>query len=440
MNTNTLESYSINGSQVTRTFQSATGSWISSIDNLSDSALPPNSAWWQSFLRGGIVHVDGHGGPPQRIRSVDAFCGCGGLTLGASQAAIATGRRLESVAAIDVDEDGLAVHQANFGTKYLLHANASTLVDWHVSGAGAASKFSYHPEILDSRLANEVGKIDLFLAGPPCQGHSNLNNKTRREDPRNLLYLTAIALGVGLHARAIVLENVPEVVNDKSDVVNTAKALLKAAGYAWIDSGKLAADDLGGAQTRRRYFLIATKVDVVDESLTIKTAANGLKHSARSLEWAIGDLLHGLCEEQKTGIMDTVPVLSEENLARIHHLFDNDLYNLPDAVRPNCHKDGNSYPSVYGRLWWDKPSQTITTGFLTPGRGRHIHPIRRRAITPHEAARIQSFPDTFSFVVDESNAPSRASLQKWIGDAVPPLLGYAATLPLMVRLPASGSD
>jgi DNA (cytosine-5)-methyltransferase 1 len=96
--------------------------------------------------------------------------------------------------------------------------------------------------------------------------------------------------------------------------------------------------------------------------------------------------------------------------------------------------DERIYPSVYGRLWWHKPSQTITTGFLTPGRGRYIHPLRPRVIMPHEAARIQSFPDTFSFVVDPSTPPSRTGLQKWIGDAVPPLLGYAATLPLMVRM------
>jgi DNA (cytosine-5)-methyltransferase 1 len=434
MNTDSLETFSVDGSQIVRTLTSSTRSWISSVDNLSDPNAPPASAWWQSFLRGGAVYVHEEAGKAQVVRSVDAFCGCGGLTLGATQAAIAAGRRLVSVAAIDVDEDGLEVHKANFGTKHLLHANASTLVDWHISGAGDDSRFAYEPEILDPGLAAEVGKIDLFLAGPPCQGHSNLNNKTRREDPRNLLYLTAIALGVGLRARAIVLENVPEVVNDKSDVVNTAKALLKEAGYNWIDSGILAADDLGGAQTRRRYFLIATKVAATTESLTIKAVGKSLKRGANPLSWAIGDLLSDLSKEPKTGVMDTVPELSEDNLIRIHHLFDNDLDNLPDSVRPDCHKDGNTYPSVYGRLWWDKPSQTITTGFLTPGRGRHVHPLRRRVITPHEAARIQSFPDTFKFVVDENKAPSRNSLQKWIGDAVPPLLGYAATLPLMVRM------
>jgi DNA (cytosine-5)-methyltransferase 1 len=154
----------------------------------------------------------------------------------------------------------------------------------------------------------------------------------------------------------------------------------------------------------------------------------------QSIEWAIGDLLDPNGLKKVNGIMNSTPVMSEDNVIRINHLFDNELYDLPDSVRPDCHKNGNTYPSVYGRLRWDKPSGTITTGFLTPGRGRYIHPLERRVITPHEAARIQTFPDTFNFVVDPTTPPSRASLTKWIGDAVPPLLGYAATLPLMLRI------
>ena len=429
-----LETYSLTESRIARTVSVASKSWTSTVENRADAGQTPAAGWWQSFLRGGSVYLDSLIGKPNKIRSVDAFCGSGGLTLGATQAAIATGHLFESVAAIDVDADGLAIHQANFGTKHILHSNASSLVDWHVSGEGEKSRFAYEPEILDPALAGEVGSIDLFLAGPPCQGHSNLNNKTRREDPRNLLYVTAVALGVGLLAKSIVIENVPEVVNDKSDVVGIAKALLKSSGYSWIDSGVLVADQMGGAQTRKRYFLIASRVSAPACELSIKDVAKGLKHAARSLEWAIGDLLSNSSQTPKMSIMDTTPVLSADNLMRIQHLFDNNLHDLPNEVRPDCHKDGHTYPSVYGRLWWDKPAQTITTGFLTPGRGRYVHPLLPRVITPHEAARIQSFPDTFSFVVDPSNPPSRTGLQKWIGDAVPPLLGYAATLPLMVRM------
>lgn len=113
---------------------------------------------------------------------------------------------------------------------------------------------------------------------------------------------------------------------------------------------------------------------------------------------------------------------------RIDYLFDNDLYELPDAVRPDCHKNGHTYRSVYGRLKWENPSPTITTGFLTPGRGRYIHPRQRRTLTPHEAARIQAFPDSFSFLSVEGNDLTKKTLTKLIGQAVPPPLGHAAAL------------
>lgn len=122
-----------------------------------------------------------------------------------------------------------------------------------------------------------------------------------------------------------------------------------------------------------------------------------------------------------------------ENCDRIKWLFDNDAYELPNAERPDCPKDGHTYPSVYGRMFWDKPAQIITAGFLTPGRGRNVHTNRPRVITPHEAARIQAFPDSFRFVVNGRD-PARHAITKWIGDAVPSVLGSAAMLPLFTEL------
>lgn len=428
-----METYRFEGQTIIRELSAGGRVWRSGVENLAEKDASADSAWWQSFLRGSAVFPESAEPELPPIRSVDAFCGCGGLTLGAAQAAIALGRRLESVAAIDVDEGALEVHKFNFGTTHTIAGNASSVVDFHVSGSGEQSRFAYEPEIIEPRLSAEVGKVDLFLAGPPCQGHSNLNNRTRREDPRNLLYLTAVALGVGLKAKLIAIENVPEVINDKSGVVKASKALLRAANYKFIDEGVLSAHELGGAQTRKRYFLIAARDAAGVEELTIKGVASGMKRAERSLRWAIADLMRGPKDEPKAGIMDATPVMSEENRIRINHLFDTGAYDLDDEVRPDCHKDGHTYPSVYGRLHWEKPSQTITTGFSTPGRGRYIHPERRRVITAHEAARIQSFPDTFRFVVN-GHDPSRLALTKWIGDAVPPLLGYAATLPLLTRL------
>lgn len=424
-----IERYAIEDGRVTRELRLGDSVWRSSIQNLADAKVVGHAAWWQSFLRGGCV-ITNETSTVRPLRTVDVFCGCGGLTLGAAQAALAVGRKFEAIAAIDVDAGGLEVHRANFGTKNLFHTSASSLVDFHVSGSASEARFAYEPEIIDAALAEEVGNVDLFLAGPPCQGHSNLNNKTRREDPRNLLYLTAVALAVGLKSHMIVIENVPEVVNDKSGVVVSAKALLKASGYTFIDSGVLAANDIGWAQTRKRFFLIAAKLGRGKPPLTLKMVSGALKRDALPLGWAIGDLMREKGSSANTGVMDTVPALSEENRSRIAWLFANDKHVLPNHERPDCHKDGHSYPSVYGRMFWDKPAQTITTGFLTPGRGRYIHPLQPRVITPREAARIQAFPDSFRFVVN-GHDPARVAVSKWIGDAVPPVLGYAAMFPLL---------
>jgi DNA (cytosine-5)-methyltransferase 1 len=239
-----------------------------------------------------------------------------------------------------------------------------------------------------------------------------------------------LALAVGLKAKMVIIENVPDVINDRSSVVTAAKALLWASGYRFVDDGILAAHAMGGAQTRKRHFLIATLRKPPRDHLTLKSVAAGLEREAQSVEWAIGDLMQGASAMAATGVMNTVPALSEENMARIEWLFKNDKYDLPNEERPDCHKDGHSYPSVYGRMYWERPAQTITTGFLTPGRGRYIHPLQPRVITPREAARIQAFPDSFRFVVNGED-PARNALTKWIGDAVPPVLGYAAALPLV---------
>lgn len=400
----------------------------SSISDIADGRISADKAWWQSFLRGSLTEITGPSNGTLRI--VDIFSGCGGLTLGVIEAARAFGFDVVPIAAVDVDATALAVYQHNIKPQITLNVDASSLVDYMVLGNGDAANFPYTPEIICDRLRAEVGKVDILVAGPPCQGHSNLNNRTRRDDPRNILYVTTVAIAVALGVKAVLIENVPEVVNDKNSVVFTAMTLLRNAGYTFIDSGVLATHSLGGAQTRKRYFLTAVRSDQRQPLVNLELVKGALGRKPGAVRWAIGDL-----EKVKPiGIMNTVPVLSAENVARVNYLFDNDVDNLPNHIRPDCHKDGTTYNSVYGRMWWNRPAPTLTTGFLTPGRGRFVHPRQRRVLTPHEAARIQFFPDSYSFVGAMISEPSRTLLTKWIGDAVPPLLGYAAAMPMMTSL------
>lgn len=376
----------------------------------------PALAWWQNFLKG---HEPLFASKSTRgaVRIVDLFCGCGGLALGICEGLSAAGFDPRIEAAVDVDADALKVYAHNLQPTLLVNASVPTLVDFQIFGQENSSEFAYDPIILNRQIEALKGQIDLICAGPPCQGHSNLNNHSRREDPRNLLYLSVPAVAIGLDVPVVVIENVPDVTNDRYGVVKTATALLQAAGYVITDH-IIQASALGCAQARRRYFIVACK-GMVPEAL--ESVLRALKKEPVDVQWAIGDLL----DVDGGNLFDSVSVLSLENQRRIDYLFEADLYELPNSIRPDCHKDGHTYGSVYGRLRWDKPAQTITTGFMSPGRGRFIHPLKRRSLTPHEAARLQSFPDTFKFIVPANPAPSRKSLSKWIGDAVPSVMGYA---------------
>ena len=103
-----------------------------------------------------------------------------------------------------------------------------------------------------------MGGCDILVAGPPCQGHSNLNNHSRRDDPRNNLYISVAAYAALLKPKYIAIENVQTVVHDKSSVVSRTKSLLKSLGYT-ISEVTINGTDIGLAQTRKEHFLLAKK-------------------------------------------------------------------------------------------------------------------------------------------------------------------------------------
>ncbi|WP_420890544.1 DNA cytosine methyltransferase [Dietzia kunjamensis] len=385
---------------------------------------PPNADgafadWWGSYIRGGKFLPDR---AAKTLKIVDLFSSVGGLSLGALEAASAVGLRGVPLLAADVDERALQVYRANIRPRQFAPESVRGMLDFRVSGSGAEAEFAYKPEVLDERLSSLAGSVDLVLAGPPCQGHSSLNNHSRHEDPKNLLYLTVPAAAVALNARHVVIENVPNVVADRHGVVQTTIALMRAAGYK-ISQGVLAADRFGWPQTRKRFFLVASRDSA---PLPLGTVARSLSRQPLPVSWLLNDLSDRALDD--ADIMNSVPRLSQENAMRVAWLHKNNEHNLPNAIRPDCHKNGTTYSATYGRMFADQPAPTITGGFLTPGRGRFIHPTQHRVLTPREAARIQGFPDWFDFSANPATPPSRTEVSRWIGNAVPSILGFAATL------------
>lgn len=379
---------------------------------------PDVGDWWKAYLRGETVTSDASRGP---LRTVELFCGPGGLALGFKQACSELGFEMRSVAAVDQDAEAVTVYRRHNATRTTSTSSVSTLVDYRVRGQGDACRFRYEPEMLTPEFADLVGHVDVVLAGPPCQGHSNLNNRTRRTDKRNELYLTAPAIGIAVGAPVIIIENVQAVIHDRKEVVQSTIALLATAGYQ-LTTGVIKAGELGWPQRRDRYFLVARKDRAPIPLETMKAAFR--RPEPLDLWWAIGDIENA----PEDDFMNLRPNFSDENRQRIDWLFDNNLHDLDNSQRPDCHKDGTTYNAVYGRLYADRPAPTITTGFLTPGRGRYIHPTQRRVLTPREAARLQGFPDSYDFRLAGSEIPPKVKLTKWIGDAVPMPLGYLAGL------------
>ena len=392
------------------------------------------TVWWHSYLRGFQPQAEKQIG---ELRVAELFCGPGGLAQGVKQFCREVGLDFKSVATADIDESAVAVYTSNHRTEPRFvkagpDGDMEKLVKYEHEGVAEKARFRTKPSLIDPdwKSLREEGGVDLLLAGPPCQGHSNLNIKKpgpefhpeKPYDLRNLHYLDVPAMAVALDCPMVIIENVPAVRWDKKNVVETARRLFLDAGYK-VETGVLKASAMGWPQNRSRYFMVASRIaDPLPLDKTAEMLAVGKDNL--DLWWAISEYE----EVEDDGRMFRQANRTPENNARINYLFENGLHDLPDSQRPPCHSEKeHSYKSVYGRLKKDMPAPTITSGFLTIGRGRYIHPTKQRTLNPKEAARLQGFPDDYVF--DSGGVrPGTAQLVQWIGDAVPMPLGYAAAL------------
>lgn len=370
------------------------------------SAGDAYGAFWQSWLAQpprDAARISG------QVTVADLFSGCGGLSIGIREACRALGLDERVVLAVDTNERALDVYRSNFNPLSMHTGAIEDLVDGELGQRLTA---------VERRLAGSLAGLTLAVGGPPCQGHSDLNNHTRRRDPKNALYLRMARFIEVVRPEHAIIENVPGVRHDRLGVVDRARRALESLGYH-ISEGVLAADQLGWAQRRKRHLLVATRVTA---DLNLAQTANLFARAPYPVTWALEGVKVG------EGLMNTPARHSARNESRIRYLFDHDLYELPNQERPDCHRlKPHSYKSVYGRMRPDEPAPTITSGFGSTGQGRFVHPFDQRTVTPREAARIQGFPDWFTF--DES--AGRRALQEMIGNAVPSRLGYVAAMAVL---------
>jgi DNA (cytosine-5)-methyltransferase 1 len=382
--------------------------------------IKEDEATYHSRCSGGLLKN------PRRYRLIDLFSGAGGMSLGFSEA---FGQPFQAVWANDFNQFCVDTYNENFGP----HSVAGDIV-----------------EILEQGKI-EIPKADVVIGGPPCQGFSLLN-KNRENDPRKELWRPYLEVVEKSDASIFVMENVPQLLGtfEHGEIVGAAESL----GFkVWQE--KLIAADYGVPQTRTRAFIIGCKFS--DPSILfpprkthINPNGNGKQltlpfsreeYLSTPPSWkTVRDAIGKLPSPEGTEIRNIEPPLNlhfgrnPTELSRKRYraipgegMNRFDLQRVAPELTPKCwirKKSGGT--DLFGRLWWDKPSVTIRTEFFKPEKGRYLHPEQHRPITHREAARFQSFPDSFKFL------GSKIEIAKQIGNAVPPLL--AARVADVVRL------
>ena len=333
------------------------------------------------------------------VSAVDLFCGAGGLTYGLLQAGI----KVE--AGIDIDEDAEHAYLTNNpGTKYY---------SWDVGR-------KKYPSI-ENLFAKK--KYRLLAGCAPCQPFSKLTQAIDRHQCWDLLNNFARFID-RIEPELVTMENVPELAGRGADVFENFVATLERLEYH-VDWKIVKCEDYGVPQFRRRLVLLASKLG------ELKVPEGNYRSSGKwkTVRGAIGRLLPlASGEESPKDRLHVASALSPLNLKRVKATKPNggNRHDWPNDLVLECHKreSGERYHSIYGRMWWDRPSPTMTTLCTGIGNGRFGHPEQHRSITLREAALLQSFPRSYEFWPADEKL-NRGAVSKMIGNAVPPRLAKA---------------
>lgn len=333
-----------------------------------------------------------------KLKAVDFFCSGGGMSYGMQDAGI------EILAGIDFDESCRATYEANIKNAEFIHADVFDLKEYE----------------LEKKLQLNRNDDNLILIGcSPCQFWSIINTyKTKSAKSKNLLVEFSRFVKY-FRPGYVVVENVPGVLRRKGESgLNEFIEWLKNNGYKNPHFKVHNVNDFGVPQNRKRFTLIATRISQEEikplefegRKLTVKDVL-GVENGFKKIEPGHKD---------KSAFLHTVPSISDINKRRLKKVEKDGgnrlgFANDPDLQLKCFEGKDNSFKDTFGRLWWNKPSPTITTKFFSISNGRFVHPEEDRALSIREGATLQSFPLTYKF-----QGSSVANIARMIGNAVPP--------------------
>jgi DNA (cytosine-5)-methyltransferase 1 len=320
-------------------------------------------------------------------KAVDLFSGAGGLTEGLRQAGYTV------VGAVEINAQARATYRLNHRRVHLWGKNIS-----RVSGRSIMRALNLRP-----------GELDLLAACPPCEGFSQMRTKNgarRNFDKRNDLIFEVLRMVRSLRPVSLMVENVPGLA--KNYRFRSFLKSLHGLGYQTKWSVVNAAD-YGVPQKRRRLVLLACRI--AEPQFAAKAPRRW------TVRQTIGRL--NLPEHSRDPLHNYSPARRSEKIQRVIEGIPRNggsRQSLKLSAQLKCHRDFDGFYDVYGRMAWDAPSPTITSGCINPSKGRFLHPRFNRAITLREAALLQSFPRKYQF----SLAWGRYAVARMIGNALPP--------------------
>ena len=328
------------------------------------------------------------------IVGIDLFCGVGGLTHGLVRGGV------HVAAGIDIDPSCRFPFEEN-NSAIFLERDVGTL----------------DPD----EVIRHYGGADLtLLAGcAPCQPFSTYSRSGRNREYESQWPLVSAfgRLVRRIKPDLVTMENVPQL----ADHTVFEELLQSLAGYhKWWSIVECAA--LGVPQTRKRLVLLASRLGC--DALEL-TPVDSPTQSVRATIASLAPLQAG--QSHPADPLHMAPSLSPLNLRRIRASRPGGTWrDWPPELQAACHRKttGATYPSVYGRMEWDRPAPTITTQCFGYGNGRFGHPEQDRAISLREAAMLQTFPEAYAFA--PAGTPIKFNkMGRLIGNAVPVKLGEA---------------
>ena len=339
------------------------------------------------------------------FKILDLFSGAGGFSCGLDFL-----DNYETVLAVDNNKHAIETFSHNF-------PNAKTIV-------GDILLDTVKKEIIDS--AKNLN-VNMIIGGPPCQGFSNKGKKLGLDDPRNFLFLEYLEVVEKLKPEIFIIENVKSMVTAANGYfMNEIQNKIESLGY-YMTCSILNSKNYGVPQSRERAFILAYRHKTLslpfpetDTPITVRQAISDLSYLNSGEGSFISEYKNQYQSDYQYNLRKNSHALYNHIASNHSEIALKKLSLIPAERGKEClppNMIGNQkFKTTWGRLVWDDVSPTIDTRFDTPSNGKNSHPYLNRAITPREAARIQSFPDTFKFL------GKKTEICKQIGDAVPPLL------------------